>query len=270
MLLGETACNADPFEGIDWDNASIQALVKEAFNMTLPTLSEDITSYHEFVSLPPAAHPKISYLFTVASAICPSGSAVLTPPSNQSPSPKLHFWPLSQVPMQMSNTSPSSGIQHLPLPPSMTCPTNAHDTTDAHDAGPSLCCPSDTQDTAGTSDAVDNSSWHSCNPGHPTFPICHSEPLTDVQKATCRIANEERKRKEATLSDTMKKLAEELRQKIADIMQEHSIAVEKISKLLTGHINYKKLCEVSFSNALIQAKALEVNTGKSYFIRQVD
>lgn len=68
----------------------------------------------------------------------------------------------------------------------------------------------------------------------------------------------------------MKKLAEELRQKIADIMQEHSIAVEKISKLLTGHINYKKLCEVSFSNALIQAKALEVNTGKSYFIRQVD
>ena len=78
-----------------------------------------------------------------------------------------------------------------------------------------------------------------------------------------RIANEEWKQKEAALSETVKKLAEELGQKITDITQEHSIAVEKISKLITGHINYKKLCEVSFSNALIRAKALEVNTGKS-------
>jgi len=79
----------------------------------------------------------------------------------------------------------------------------------------------------------------------------------------CRIANEERKRKEAALADTVKKLAEELNQKITTIMQEQTITVEKISKLLTGHINYKKSCEVSFSNALIRAKVLEVNTGKS-------
>jgi len=61
-----------------------------------------------------------------------------------------------------------------------------------------------------------------------------------------------------------KKLAEELGEKIGDIAQEHSIAVEKVSKLLTGHINYKKSCKVLFSNALIRAKALKVNTGKSY------
>jgi len=62
----------------------------------------------------------------------------------------------------------------------------------------------------------------------------------------------------------VKKLAEELNQKVANIAQEHTVTVEKISKLLTGHINYKKSREVSFSNALIQAKALEVNTGESY------
>ena len=78
------------------------------------------------------------------------------------------------------------------------------------------------------------------------------------------IANEEWKRKEGTLSNTVKKLAEELGRKITDIVQEHNVTVEKISKLLTSHINYKMLCEVSFSNTLIQAKALEVNTGKNY------
>ena len=124
--------------------------------------------------------------------------------------------------------------------------------------------PSVTQDTTGIPEAVDNSSWHLCNPGRQTLPIRHSEPLTDVQKATRRIANEEQKCKEAALTDTVKKLAEELDQKVANIVQEHTITVEKISKLLTGHINYKKLCEVSFSNALIWAKALEVNTGESY------
>jgi len=180
--------------------------------------------------------------------------------------------------MQTSNLSPPSGISGVQLPPltpelrhpslsPTTCATsvtNFRGTIDAHDAGPALHCPSVTQDTAGIPEVVDNSSWHSRNPGRQTLPIHDSEPLTDAQKATRRIANEERKRKEAALADTVKKLAEELDQKIADIAQEHSVAVEKISKLLTGHINYKKSHEVSFSNALIRAKALEVNTGKSY------
>ncbi|KAL4072700.1 hypothetical protein V8B97DRAFT_2023441 [Scleroderma yunnanense] len=75
--------------------------------------------------------------------------------------------------------------------------------------------------------------------------------------------------KEATFLESVKKLAEELGQKIADITQEHSIAVKKISKLLTGHINYKKLHEVSFSNALIWAKVLEVNAGSKYSLIQL-
>ncbi|KIM59132.1 hypothetical protein SCLCIDRAFT_27562 [Scleroderma citrinum Foug A] len=79
-------------------------------------------------------------------------------------------------------------------------------------------------------------------------------------------------RKEGTLSNTVKKLAEELGRKIADIVQEHNVTVEKISKLLTSHINYKRSCEVSFSNALIWAKALEVNTaqppGSKYSLMQ--
>ena len=54
VFSGEAACNADPFEGIDWNDTGIHALVKEALNMTLPTLSGDITSYCEFASLPPA------------------------------------------------------------------------------------------------------------------------------------------------------------------------------------------------------------------------
>jgi len=177
--------------------------------------------------------------------------------------------------MQTSNLSPPSGIQLPPLTPelqhlslpSTTCVTNvtnSRGTTDAHDAGPALHGPSVTQDTTGIPEAVDNSSWHSRNPGRQTLPISHSEPLTDAQKATHRIANEEWKHKEAALADTVKKLAEELDQKVTNIAQEHTVTVEKISKLLTGHINYKKSREVSFSNALIRAKALEVNTGESY------
>ncbi|KAL4078015.1 hypothetical protein J3A83DRAFT_4186259 [Scleroderma citrinum] len=79
--------------------------------------------------------------------------------------------------------------------------------------------------------------------------------------------------KEATLSESVKKLAEELGQKIADIAQEHSITVEKFSIFLTGHINYKKLHEVSFSNTLIQAKVLKVSAahppGSKYSLIQL-
>ena len=272
LLSGEPACNVDPFEGIDWNDVNIQALVKEALNMTPPAPSKDIPSCSEFASLLLASDKhKSSCPFGVA-ATCSPASVVL-PPSSYLLSAEPHFSPPSspQVPVQMANMLPSSGIQLSPLPPilpsSTTCATNvtgSHNTTDAHDAGPSMHRPSVTQNLAEIPHGVDNSSWHTCNPGRPTLPIRHSEPLTDAQKAMRRIANEERKRKEGALSDTVKKLAEELGRKIADITQEHSIAVEKISKLLTGHINYKRLREVSFSNALIQAKALEVNTGKNY------
>jgi len=274
-LPGETACNANPFEDIDWYDAGIQALVKEALHMNPPTPSGDVTPYCKFVSLPPAANrPKVSYMFTATSITCPPAPAVLIPPPNQSLSPEPHFsWPLSpQVVTSSSNLSPSSlpplphELQH-PSSSSTTCATNvtsSHGTTDAHDADPSSHRPLITPNAAGIPDEADNSSWHSRNPGRPTLHIRHSEPLTDAQKATRRITNEEWKRKEATLSDTVKKLAEELSEKIGDIMQEHSVAVKKVSKLLTGHINYKKSRKVSFSNALIRAKVLEVNTGKSY------
>lgn len=244
--------------------------------MTPPAPSRDIPSNSEFASLLPASDkPKVSCPFTAGSVTCPPASAVL-PPSNQLPSTKPHFSQPSspQVPTQMATMVPSSEIQLPLLPPkllhaspsSTTCATNVASSQNATDAnaGPSTHCPSVTQGHAGIPNAVDNSSWHSHNPGHPTLPICHSEPLTDAQKATHQITNEEWKWKEASLSDTVKKLAEELGQKIADIVQEHSVTVKKISKLVTGHINYKRSREVSFSNALIWAKALKVNTGKNY------
>ncbi|KAL4062255.1 hypothetical protein J3A83DRAFT_4195538 [Scleroderma citrinum] len=182
-LSGGTMCNANPFEDIDWNDANIQAFLKEALNTTPSTLV----------------------------------SAVLTPPANQLPCPKPHFLPPSSplpVPTSMSNMSPLSETQFQPLPSELK------------------------------------------NPSLPTSCI-----------------TDEWKQKEATLLKSVKKLAEELSQKIADIAQEHSVTVKKISKLLTGHINYKKLHEVSFSNTLIWAKALKVNAacppGSKYSLIQL-
>ncbi|KAL4072346.1 hypothetical protein V8B97DRAFT_2023523 [Scleroderma yunnanense] len=227
-LSGGTMCNADPFEDIDWNNADIQAFLKEALDTTPSAPGGDMTPYHRFTSLPHA------------SVILPPVLAVLTPPANQ----------------LLCTTGVSS----------------SHGTMDTLTAGLSPHLLLVAQDITGISQAADNSSWCTHNPGHLALPIHHSEPLTDAQKATCQIANEEWKWKEAALSESVKKLAE-LGQKIADIAQEHSIAVKKFLKLLTGHINYKKSHEVSFSNALIWAKALEVNAacplGSKYSLIQL-
>ncbi|KAL4079780.1 hypothetical protein J3A83DRAFT_4368629 [Scleroderma citrinum] len=272
-LSGGTMCNADPFEDIDWNNADIQAFLKEALDTTPSAPGGDMTPYHRFTSLPHA------------SVILPPVLAVLTPPANQLLCPEPHFLPPSSplpVPTLTSNTSPSSETQFQLLSsklknPSLhtSCTTgvsSSHGTMDTLTAGLSPHLLLVAQDITGISQAADNSSWCTHNPGHLALPIHHSEPLTDAQKATCQIANEEWKWKEAALSESVKKLAE-LGQKIADIAQEHSIAVKKFLKLLTGHINYKKSHEVSFSNALIWAKALEVNAacplGSKYSLIQL-
>ncbi|KAL4066383.1 hypothetical protein V8B97DRAFT_2025517 [Scleroderma yunnanense] len=230
-LSGGTTCNANPFEDIDWNNADIQAFLKEALDMTPSAPGGDMTPYHRFTFLPHA------------SVILPPVSVVLTPPANQLPCPEPHFSPPSSpllVPTLMSNMSPPSETQFQSLPsklknPSLptSCTTDvssSHGTMDTLTAGFSLHLLSVAQDITGISQAANNSSWCTHNPGCLALPIHHSEPLTD-----------EWKQKEATLSESVKKLAEELSQKIAGIAQEHSITVEKFSKLLTGHINYKKL-----------------------------
>ncbi|KAL4063921.1 hypothetical protein V8B97DRAFT_2026276 [Scleroderma yunnanense] len=211
-LSGGTMCNANPFEDIDWNDANIQAFLKEALNTTPSTLGGDMTPYHRFISLPHGVNKsKISYLHN---SFCYSSPSVSCPHTTSQPT-------------------------HC-----ITDVSSSHGTKDTLTAGLSLHLLLVAQDITGISQAADNSSWHMCNPGCLALPIHH-----------------------------MKKLAEELSQKIADIAQEHSVTVKKISKLLTGHINYKKLHEVSFSNTLIWAKALKVNAacppGSKYSLIQL-
>ncbi|KAG6328901.1 hypothetical protein ID866_10188 [Astraeus odoratus] len=51
------------------------------------------------------------------------------------------------------------------------------------------------------------------------------------------------------------------------------VAVEKVSKLLAGHTSYRKTCDAALNNALVCAKAMEVNEyhprGSKYTLQQL-
>ncbi|KAF8834085.1 hypothetical protein BDN67DRAFT_871490, partial [Paxillus ammoniavirescens] len=94
-----------------------------------------------------------------------------------------------------------------------------------------------------------------------------------AQKASQIIAADQRKAKEASLTAAITTLIEEHAQNITDLAQVHNVTVEKVTKLVCGHTNYKKKWGVSLANVLLFVKRREVNDhlpeGSKHSLQQI-
>ncbi|KIJ58759.1 hypothetical protein HYDPIDRAFT_54037, partial [Hydnomerulius pinastri MD-312] len=109
-----------------------------------------------------------------------------------------------------------------------------------------------------------------------TTPAAHqsdSKPLTSAQKASRKISTEQKKAKDAELSNAITKLNEEHTKKIAELAEAHSVGVDKLTKLVNAQTNYKKNRRPTLHNALLFAKRKEVNDplpeGQKYSMQDI-
>ncbi|KAG6329465.1 hypothetical protein ID866_9624 [Astraeus odoratus] len=167
-----------------------------------------------------------------------------------------------ELPSDLSSEQPS--MQESGVAPSLQCTTAVDDQSTNNDNPPL---------TTSQLEGENGSSWHMQNPGRPVLLVHIRTPLTSAQKVTLKISADERRHKEALLSAVVKKLDEECNQWIVDIANEHSVTVKKVSKLLTGCTSYRKTCDAALNNALVWAKAMEVNEyhprGSKYMLQQL-
>jgi len=109
----------------------------------------------------------------------------------------------------------------------------------------------------------DNTTWAARNP---TRPILNPRPaparLTEAQKASKAIAREQKKANAKRLDDDIKRFTEEQHAKLEEIARTHNIKVEKVKDLVGVSTHYKKSRKPTLHNAILHAKAMEVNQGK--------
>ncbi|KAG1818069.1 uncharacterized protein BJ212DRAFT_1298919 [Suillus subaureus] len=111
---------------------------------------------------------------------------------------------------------------------------------------------------------ANNSSWAARNPNQPVF--MSQASLNTVQKAQANVWRASRKisaaqckENENALTSSIQRLLREQNDKIDAITSKHGITQEKVKKLMEGEKYYKGSQNMQLSNALIHAKAQEVN-----------
>jgi hypothetical protein len=108
----------------------------------------------------------------------------------------------------------------------------------------------------------DTSSWLARNPGVSALPIHHTAPLTEAQKASCKISSIQRKLKEEALSKPIAEITEAHTKSISKVADQHGTSIQKVTALVAGLTTYKKAHEPTLNNAMMFMKAKEVNTGE--------
>jgi hypothetical protein len=108
-----------------------------------------------------------------------------------------------------------------------------------------------------------NTTWAARNP---TRPILNPRPaparLTEAQKASRAIAREQKKANAKRLDDDIKQFTEDQHAKLEEIAKTHNVKVEKVKDLVGASTHYKKSRKPTLHNAIVHAKAMEVNQGK--------
>ncbi|KAG1791003.1 hypothetical protein EV424DRAFT_1337699 [Suillus variegatus] len=114
---------------------------------------------------------------------------------------------------------------------------------------------------------ANNSSWAARNPDRPV--LASREPLTTAQKACAKaqrasrkITSQQRKEAEDMLNSAIQQMLAKEAQKVNNIALEHGVTVEKVKKLMGGIKNYKSSHSAQLENALMHAKAEQVNKGE--------
>ena len=105
--------------------------------------------------------------------------------------------------------------------------------------------------------------WAGHNAARPVIkPRTPPRPLTEADKNSRKIAKEQKQSADKLLQEAIKNLFAEQNAKIEAIAKEHNVQPKRVRKLLVGTTHYQPNRKVQLYNALISAKAQEVNAGK--------
>lgn len=227
------------FDNVNWQDPEVQELLREVM--------PDIARIHgplggDIPSIPSVSpRPFTCSTTTTDSTLLPVPARISSqdhPAANSAPS---------------SGDSDANSGRDVAASPPLAIPNTAVDNhdDDAQDAAPG------TMDEEG-----DNSSWAARNPNVPVLPICHLAPR-EIEKITAyRLSVEKQKSKQEALSVAIKERHNSYVSSLRTLASTHDVTVDKVTKLAFGLSSYKKKRDVNLSNALMFAKAKEVNAGK--------
>jgi hypothetical protein len=89
----------------------------------------------------------------------------------------------------------------------------------------------------------------------------HPACLTEAQKASCTFKTAQNKECSKSLQDTITQFVQDHRKKLHELALAHHVSDEHVKNLVGLQTHYKKTHELQLCNALIHAKAKEVNNG---------
>ncbi|KAI6018895.1 hypothetical protein BKA83DRAFT_4057608 [Pisolithus microcarpus] len=119
----------------------------------------------------------------------------------------------------------------------------------------------------------DVSTWATRNPGARIIPPRPSRQISDAQRASWAIAREQRAAKKALLDKAMQEYLAQQTSKMEEIALKHNVTVEYLKGLVGGQTHYYSSRKVQRHNALLHAKALEVNAdrpcGTKYSLKEI-
>ncbi|KAH7923676.1 hypothetical protein BV22DRAFT_1014944 [Leucogyrophana mollusca] len=121
---------------------------------------------------------------------------------------------------------------------------------------------------------ANSSSWAARNPGRPILPTRPVPPRPDAARlASRKVASDQKKAKQESVHAAIKKLLEYEAEKVEEIANSHDMLPEKVRKFFTGYKHFVPTRKAQLSNALLHAKAEEVNkdrpVGAKYTVREL-
>ena len=103
--------------------------------------------------------------------------------------------------------------------------------------------------------------WANRNPGLPTIPLRPSRQISEAQKASQAISQEQRAEKASLLDSAVQEYLVQQASEIEGIASKHNVMVKYVKGLIGGETHYHRNRKAQHHNALLCVKVLEVNAG---------
>ena len=178
-------------------------------------------------------------------------------PPHQSFGHSEHGTGLPALPLPDSDAQSTGRSEHgtgLPVPP-------LPDTNAQSNSKPVL---EGFVDENGSAADANISTWSARNPHRPIIPPRTSKPmqLSEAERASRQIAAEQRSSKREALQADIKTYLEEQKCKLDAIATAHGVTVKYLNNIVTSKTHYHATRKPHLMNALMHAKAKEVNSSK--------
>ncbi|KAF9231946.1 hypothetical protein BU15DRAFT_67898 [Melanogaster broomeanus] len=267
----DTELGDDFISSIDWSDLKVMSLISSiplppmqsvpltgsAFHTSCqglaPYMSSESPSRSDGTTMP------ASQSLTLSHSGFPSLSTSPTLPPPPLPSPTTT--PASQSLTLSHSDSPSLSTSPTLPPPPLPSPTPIpeHQQSSSLHGNPNTV---DDSDESACSQQANSSTWQARNPGQPIIqPRVALPHQTAAQKASCKIARAQKAAKAKLLYESIEVFLNDQRSKTEALSRQHDVTVDHVKQLIGGETHYHTSQKIQLRNALVHAKAVEVNTG---------